>query len=792
MIAETNAASLNGEMLQSLTTSIEDTGTLGYFSLKNRLEALVKADREIIYTYIYTLRNNQLIHLVDSEPEHSLRSMSPGSEMKADDVDLKRSFEKGISLVTPRSMEAWGKTISIMAPMRHDQNGTMLAVFVMVYPEETFYTKSNLGTIQTSLIVVALFLLSIAVFIIFVNFKALKEKIKENTLAHEKISKSERQFREYIENAPHGVLIIDERGQFLDSNPAAKQILGRTQNELVAMGFDDLLSQQDHDAGLSPFQELIESGRLIADVACTKDTGEKCCWSVSAIRLSENRFLAFVVDITERKRLEDLLFKKKEQLETTLLSIGDGVISTDIHENVKIMNKVAENLTGWTQEEALGVPFSELGKMVNEITRDICRNPIEQVLESKETVELSNHTILISKHGLETPIEYCAAPIWDAQKHIHGVVLVIRDCSQKKKRLEKILYLSNHDHLTGLHNRRSYEIEAHKLDDKRFYPLSLVIADVNGLKLTNDAYGHKAGDELLQKFSHLLIEGLHGTGVIARIGGDEFVILLPRTDVNKATDYIERISNSIQGERIHDMLISVSFGLAVKDDSLQDMDAIFKIAEDAMYRNKLTENPDARRKSIDMLLQSLFIKSAREMKHSTRVGELSATIASRMRFSNDAIEEIRMAGIMHDIGKIAIDDKILNKPASLDALEYQEMKRHPEIGYNILSATHKYSAFAEYVLCHHERWDGKGYPRGLRGNDIPLQARIITVADSYDAMISKRTYKEGLDSNEVVVEMIRCAGTQFDPDIAKLFVEKVLGARWALSSTQTEKDLNLA
>jgi len=792
MIAETNAASLNGEMLQSLDASSNDVGSLGYFSLKTRLEALVKADKDILYAYIYTQKDDELLYMIDSEPQDSPLSISPGSKIGTATAALKQSFEEGISLVTSRTMQGWGKTISISAPMRHDQKGTVLAAFVMVYPEEAFYTKSNFGTAQTIAIVATLFLLTIAIYFIFINVKVLKEKIQENALAHEKVKKSEKQFRGYIENAPHGVCITDNQGHFLESNPAATEITGFTQDELSAMSINDLLLQENPGAEARFFQEIIDSGRCTADMAFFHASGKLCYWSISATKLSENRFLLFVVDITGRRQLEDLLHKKKEQLETTLLSIGDGVISTDIHGKVSIMNNVAEKLTGWTQAEAFGVPSGELFKLVNEATREICQNPVEKVLETKETVELSNHTVLISRHGLETPIEDCAAPIWDAQQNINGVVLVIRDCSQKRKRLEEILYLSNHDYLTGVHNRRSYETEARKFDDKRYFPLSVVVADVNGLKLTNDAYGHQAGDELLKKFSHLLHENLPESGIVARIGGDEFVVLLPRTDRNKATDYIERLSDSIQSERVHEMLFSVSFGLAVKEDNKQNMDEMFKIAEDEMYLHKLTDNPDARRKSIDMLLQSLFIKSPREMKHSTRVGELSATIASRMHFSDGAIEEIRTAGIMHDIGKIAIDDRILNKPSSLDALEYQEMKRHPEVGYNILSSTHKYSAFAEFVLCHHEHWDGRGYPRGLKGNDIPLQARIITVADSYDAMISKRTYKEGLNGNEAVDEMIRCAGTQFDPDIARLFVEKVLGERWSSSTQQMEEDLNLA
>ena len=483
-------------------------------------------------------------------------------------------------------------------------------------------------------------------------------------------------------------------------------------------------------------------------------------------------------DITDRKQMEELLHLEKEQLEITLLSVGDGVISTDVEGRVRIINKAGEYLTGWTQREAQGHFFNEIFPIVDETSRPRVDNPVEQVLRSGKTVELAKHSLLITKYGLERPIEDSIAPIRDAHGNIKGVVVVFRDCSESRRKETEILWLSYHDQLTGLHNRRSYEYEVHRLDDCAYYPLALVMADVNGLKLTNDAFGHTAGDELLRKIAGMLAEAGRPGDIVARIGGDEFVMLLPRTSALQAEAFIHNLQATVNHASVHKLKISVSFGYAVKENPEEDMGDVFNRAEDDMYRHKLSESPSARTRTIELLLHSLFKKSNREMQHSRRVGDLCRSIALEAGLSADDAKDIRTAGLLHDIGKIAVESEILNKPASLDESEWLMIRRHPEVGYNILSSVAKYSSIAEFVLCHHEHWDGGGYPRGLKGDEIPLQARIIAVADTYDAMLSDRTYHKGRTQFEVLTELKNSAGLQLDPDITRLFVEKILNQPW--------------
>jgi len=181
-----------------------------------------------------------------------------------------------------------------------------------------------------------------------------------------------------------------------------------------------------------------------------------------------------------------------------------------------------------------------------------------------------------------------------------------------------------------------------------------------------------------------------------------------------------------------------------------------------------------RSNTIDIIINTLFEKSSRESLHSKRVSQICQAIAASMNFEKDDISQITMAGLVHDIGKIGVDEKILNKPWKLNDSEWEEMKKHPETGWRILSATSEFSELAQFVLEHHEKWDGNGYPSGLKNEEISVEARIIAVADAYDAMTRDRSYRKGFSKAEAAVEILRCSGTQFDPQIADVFVNKVL------------------
>lgn len=352
---------------------------------------------------------------------------------------------------------------------------------------------------------------------------------------------------------------------------------------------------------------------------------------------------------------------------------------------------------------------------------------------------------------------------------------IIRDVTKEMESKAYIEYLSYHDQLTGLYNRHFFEEELERLDHDRNYPLCLIMSDVNGLKLINDSFGHKMGDELLKKTAEVIKRACRASEIISRIGGDEFMILIPNMTEGEAEQLINRIQDFCKGEKVATLDLSISFGWAVKEEEGQTVQDVFNLAEDRMYKKKLFESPSMRGKTIQAIISTLHEKNEREAKHSERVSKYGMLFAEALHLSDVARDELKRAGLLHDIGKIAIHEGLLNKEGELTGEEYDEIKKHPEIGYRILSSVNDMADIAEIALHHHERWDGKGYPRGLKGDEIPQSSRIVAIVDAFDAMTGPRSYRAPMSQKEAAEEILRCAGTQFDPELAVLFVEKVLG-----------------
>jgi diguanylate cyclase (GGDEF)-like protein len=354
-------------------------------------------------------------------------------------------------------------------------------------------------------------------------------------------------------------------------------------------------------------------------------------------------------------------------------------------------------------------------------------------------------------------------------------ITMSRDITIERNNQKRIEFLSYHDQLTGVYNRRFFEEELKRLNIKENLPLTIVMADVNGLKLINDSFGHAMGDELLKKVTTVMLNGCDDTGIISRIGGDEFVILLPKTNALEADRIVKRISALGSKEQVTSINVSISMGFATKHYEEENIFEVLKKAEDLMYKKKLFESPSIRGKTINAIINTLHEKNKREEEHSRRVSEYCNSLGKAMNLPDGEIQELKTVGLLHDIGKIAIEDTILNNKDKLTDEEWEKLKRHPEIGYRILSSVNDMAEMAQYVLAHHERWDGTGYPKGLKKKEIPLKSRIIAIADAFDAMISDRAYRSALSKEAAVEELVKNAGTQFDPELVKIFIEKVVG-----------------
>ena len=390
----------------------------------------------------------------------------------------------------------------------------------------------------------------------------------------------------------------------------------------------------------------------------------------------------------------------------------------------------------------------------------------------------------INYHHQHFVYETSVSPIYDQKNEIIGVVSISRDITEAMKKQAEIQYINQHDYLTNLYNRRTFQEKFHEVSAKQAYPITIMMLDLNGLKLINDAFGHLKGDEALIKVSNVLNERLKNH-FVARIGGDEFAAIVTQLNKKEVEVITESIISDVSNLMIDNVHLSISIGAETITDSTQDFNEVIKVAENNMYRHKITESMSVRNNAIKAIHKTLTDKYNDERIHSEKVSQLCYVIGLALELNVDSLKELKLAGMYHDIGKIAIPDAILNKPGKLTKEEYEVMKSHTELGYNILRAADEYSKLAEYALTHHERWDGKGYPRKLKGEEIPLFARIINLADSYDAMTSVRAYKTKMSKDDTVREIIKHAGHQFDPEIAKIFVEKVLKRPWVIEKGES-------
>ena len=359
-------------------------------------------------------------------------------------------------------------------------------------------------------------------------------------------------------------------------------------------------------------------------------------------------------------------------------------------------------------------------------------------------------------------------------------VCIVRDVSRQKMREHEILEKSFHDQLTGLYNRAYYEEELNRIEQSRkALPTSILVIDVNSLKIINDAFGHDFGDKLLQLVARVLSENCRKSDVIARTGGDEFSIILPGSPISKAEKLSKRITEACRGVDYNDIFArpSVSIGYAERIDHSQSLDDIIKLADERMYKMKLSN----RNSNLEILISDILLtmkkRSFENEGHIEDCMLLSEGFSKALNMSHDFIEKIKSLALLHDIGNIRLPDYLLTKSSELSSDEFSDIRQHPIIGYRITKAIPRYSSIADLILYHHEKWDGTGYPSGLQGKEIPLACRIFTIVDAWDILTKGTHYKEALSPEKAIAEIQKNSGSQFDPDIIENFIQFIRGNR---------------
>jgi len=524
---------------------------------------------------------------------------------------------------------------------------------------------------------------------------------------------------------------------------------------------------------LKKLQEMIrknDDGNIILELLSKSGEKKWIAANINLIELNNNKYhIATIKNITKQQLLLHKSSSDKEYLRHTIESINEGIIICDKDNEITFFNGRASEISGILVKDAVGKNVIDVIKIINSEDRIV-----NYITES----DYKNEDVLIySEDGLFRHVSISVSNIIDKDKVSEGKVMVVVDISEAKKREKEILYLSYHDILTGIYNRTYLDFELKRLDTKRQLPFAIIMGDVNGLKITNDVFGHEAGDLLLKKVAEVLKQSCRQEDIIGRWGGDEFIVLLPNTSDEEAHALLRRIvrdfENLNQNETINGLLPNMSLGYGVKVSEDEDIYDTLKIAESNMYKRKMLSNESMHSSIIASMKVTLYEKSNETEEHTNRLYKNCFKIAKKYNLSEDEFNDLELVCLLHDIGKIGISDSILKKPGKLNDNEWIEMKKHPEIGFRIAQATPELKKVAKYILYHHERFDGTGYPKGLKSFKIPLIDRILSVVDAYDAMVNDRTYRKALSKEEAKQELINNSGTQIDPEIVKLFLKEI-------------------
>jgi diguanylate cyclase (GGDEF)-like protein len=352
------------------------------------------------------------------------------------------------------------------------------------------------------------------------------------------------------------------------------------------------------------------------------------------------------------------------------------------------------------------------------------------------------------------------------------IMMILTDVTEKRKSEEYIRYLSYHDKLTSLYNRAYIEMVLPELEKPEALPLSVIVIDMNGLKLVNDVFGHAQGDQLLITMAQMMVSICRQTDVIARWGGDEFIILLPQTHSTICEKMCDRIRSACNEVAANPIRLSAAIGTATKNNSATKFEELFNIAESRMYSNKLADGQIFRRNVIAEMENKLYNQCFESIDHGQRALRMATGFADflGLNLDNAELQLLNQLATLHDVGKVAISQEILGKSECLNPSEWRIIESHSAIGYRMAQSIGEL-ALAELILALHERWDGSGYPDGLVGHQIPLLARLFSVVDVYDVLIHDRPYRKGIDSKSALQEIYLGRSTQFDPELTKKFLE---------------------
>ena len=490
-----------------------------------------------------------------------------------------------------------------------------------------------------------------------------------------------------------------------------------------------------------------------------------------------SKAIVSMIDITEHKSITNQIQSLSQFRESIIDNASLWLNVFDRELNVIVWNKAAENISGYLRSEVVG--HNKIWEWLYPDTgyRKKVIDYIFSMINKKSTDE-DFETMIRCKNGKTRVIIWNFKNFNGAGNKKIGLIAISRDHTDKKKMEEKLKYIASHDALSGVYNRAFFEEQLHLQFDERNSRNAILLLDIDGLKYVNDTIGHQHGDKMIINLSRILRKTFRPGDVIARIGGDEFAVLIRNASGDKLKSVAERFYLNIdafnQDLKKGQYPLNVSYGYSISEPGSKSAMETFKEADDRLYENKIPKREEVIKSALAAIRATMLEKDSVAEEHMERLKSTASLFGEIMNFDQEDKEKLILATELHDIGKVVIPDNILNKSGSLSQDEFDIIKKHSTSGYRIAKATPMIEKISEYILYSHERWDGTGYPEGLKGKNIPLISRMVYIIDVYDTIINDRPYKNANSEKEAIKEIKRCGGTQFDPALVNIFIAKVL------------------
>ena len=612
--------------------------------------------------------------------------------------------------------------------------------------------------------------------------------------------------RNYFENlfskTPLGIALVQKNSKIVKVNAAFEKLFGYGQNECEGKNLDELICP---GTTLNDARKLTLKAADVPVILERKRRRKDGRWIDCAIRGlpftvsgEETAVFAMYEDITERVRVREALRASEKRYQQLFDESPVALSEQDISECRLFLDELRESGVTCMREHFANCE-KDYRKAIGHIRLVSVNRAMTRLYEAKDASdlkgsldrfledELPGHMIPVLEAVVggggsvyaETVNYTLKGRKIDVSLQIvipafipgrpYRMIVSVEDITERRRSVEHIRFLGFHDGLTGLYNQAFLEEEMIRLDGSRDLPISLIVMDVNSLKMVNDVFGHTEGDLLLKKAAEVIRACCRREDIVARWGGDEFIALLPCTSGSTAAGICDRIRTRCEETAEFTFPLSLAMGVAVKENITQTLHEVRRKADEEMYLDKLLHGEKIKRALFDGLEKQMRVWPTRT-KHIERLHGVAGAFASFVDLRPAEIKRLEKVVEFHDIGLVSIPMEVLKRRGPLSAQEWEMVRKHPERGFHIARNLPDIMEIADEILCHHERFDGSGYPRGIAGDEIPKLARFFAVVDAFEVMTGSRLYKPLLTREDALEEIVSCAGTQFDPRFAELFV----------------------